>query len=44
MTQGEVDAGAYQPLREMGQQMIDVQTAEMAEMEQMLGYEPDLTQ
>lgn len=44
MTQGEVTSGAYQPLREMGQQMIDVQTTEMAEMEQILGYEPDLTQ
>lgn len=44
MTQGEVDAGGYEPLREMGKQMIEVQTAEMAEMEQMLGYTPDLTE
>lgn len=43
MTQGEVDNGAYGPLREMGKEMINVQTAEMGEMEQILGYTPDLT-
>ena len=43
MTQGEVDNGSYGPLREMGKEMIEVQTAEMGEMEEILGYTPDLT-
>lgn len=41
MTQDEVDRGGYEPLREMAQQMVDVQTAEMGEMEEMLGYTPN---
>lgn len=36
MTQGEVEGGGYAPLREMAQQMIDVQVAEMGEMEELL--------
>ena len=40
MTQGEVDGGAYEPLREMAKEMIEVQTAEMGEMEEILGYNP----
>lgn len=36
MTQGEVEGGGYAPLREMAQQMIDVQLAEMGEMEELL--------
>lgn len=36
MTQGEVEGGGYEPLREMAQQMIDVQVAEMGEMEELL--------
>ena len=36
MTQGEVDGGGYAPLREMAQEMIDVQLAEMGEMEELL--------
>lgn len=40
MTQGEVDGGAYEPLRQMGREMIDVQTSEMKEMEDILGYTP----
>ncbi|WP_087116893.1 DUF305 domain-containing protein [Corynebacterium urinipleomorphum] len=36
MTQGEVEGGGYEPLREMAQQMIDVQLAEMGEMEELL--------
>ena len=42
MTQGEVDGGAYEPLKDMAREMIDVQTAEMAEMEGILGYEPSM--
>ena len=41
MTQDEIDRGGYGPLREMAQQMVDVQTAEMGEMEEMLGYTPN---
>ena len=41
MTQDEVDRGAYAPLQEMAQEMIDVQTAEMGEMEELLGYTPN---
>ncbi|WKK60957.1 DUF305 domain-containing protein [Corynebacterium sp. P3-F1] len=36
MTQGEIQNGAYAPLREMAQEMVDVQTAEMSEMEDLL--------
>ena len=36
MTQGEIQNGAYAPLREMAQEMVDVQTAEMREMEDLL--------
>ena len=41
MTQDEIDRGAYVPLREMAQEMVDVQTAEMGEMEDLLGYTPN---
>ena len=40
MTRDEVDNGGYAPLREMSEEMIEVQTAEMAEMEQMYGGVP----
>ena len=40
MTQDEVDRGGYEPLREMAKEMIEVQTAEMGEMEELLGYTP----
>lgn len=40
MTQDEVDRGEYEPLREMAKEMIEVQTAEMSEMEELLGYTP----
>lgn len=36
MTQDEIDNGGYKPLVDLAQQMIDVQTAEMHEMEQLL--------
>lgn len=36
MTQDEVERGGYSPLREMAQEMIDVQVAEMGEMEELL--------
>lgn len=36
MTQDRIDSGGYQPLVELAQQMIDIQTAEMEEMEQLL--------
>ena len=36
MTQDQIDNGGYQPLVDLAQQMIDVQTAEMHEMEQLL--------
>lgn len=36
MTQSEIQNGAYAPLREMAQDMVDVQTAEMREMEDLL--------
>lgn len=37
MTQDQIDNGGYTALRELAQQMIDVQTAEVAEMTQLLG-------
>ncbi|WP_160329724.1 DUF305 domain-containing protein [Microterricola viridarii] len=37
MTQDQIDNGGYAELRELAQQMIDVQTAEVAEMTQLLG-------
>lgn len=40
MTQGEVDGGAFAPLKDMAREMIEVQTAEMAEMGDILGYTP----
>ena len=40
MTQDEVDRGGYEPLREMAKEMIEVQPAEMGEMEELLGYTP----
>lgn len=40
MTQDEVDGGAYEPLRELAKEMIEIQTAEMGEMEEILGYNP----
>ncbi|UIZ93405.1 DUF305 domain-containing protein [Corynebacterium sp. CNCTC7651] len=40
MTEGEVNNGGYAPLKDMAREMIDVQTAEMREMEQILGYTP----
>ena len=40
MTQDEVGRGGYEPLREMAKEMIEVQTAEMGEMEELLGYTP----
>ena len=40
MTQDEIDRGGYGPLREMAKEMIEVQTAEMGEMEELLGYTP----
>lgn len=36
MPQDQIDNGGYQPLVDLAQQMIDVQTAEMREMEQLL--------
>lgn len=36
MTQDQIDNGGYAPLREMAQEMVDVQTAEMKEMEELL--------
>lgn len=36
MTQDQIDNGGYQPLVDLAQQMIDVQTAEMQEMERLL--------
>lgn len=44
MTEGEVARGGYAPLQDMAQEMVDVQTAEMAEMEDLLGYRPHLNQ
>ncbi|WP_018296214.1 DUF305 domain-containing protein [Corynebacterium lubricantis] len=41
MTQDEVDNGGYEPLIELGAEMIEVQTAEMAEMEDLLGFVPN---
>lgn len=36
MTQDQIDNGGYQPLVELAQQMVDIQTAEMQEMEELL--------
>jgi len=36
MTQDQIDHGGYQPLVELAQHMIDVQTAEIQEMEDLL--------
>ncbi len=36
MTQDQIDNGGYAPLRDMAQEMVDVQTAEMKEMEELL--------
>lgn len=36
MTQDQIENGGYQPLVDLAQQMIDIQTAEMHEMEQLL--------
>ena len=36
MTQDQIDNGGYQPFVDLAQQMIDVQTAEMREMGQLL--------
>ena len=40
MTRDEVDNGGYSPLRDMAAEMIEIQTAEMAEMEHMYGGVP----
>lgn len=37
MTQDQIDRGGFAPLRELARQMMDIQTAEMREMEGMLG-------
>ncbi|RZU65148.1 uncharacterized protein (DUF305 family) [Microterricola gilva] len=37
MTQDQIDNGGYAELRALAQQMIDVQTAEIAEMNRLLG-------
>jgi uncharacterized protein (DUF305 family) len=36
MTHDQIDNGGYQPLVDLAQQMIDIQTAEMHEIEQLL--------
>lgn len=36
MTEDQIENGGYQPLIELAEQMVEVQTAEMQEMEQML--------
>ncbi|MDR7347593.1 DUF305 domain-containing protein [Enteractinococcus fodinae] len=36
MTQDQIDNGGYQPLVDLAQQMIEIQTAEMREMEDLL--------
>src|SRR5699024_2158665 len=36
MTEDQVENGGYQPLVELAEQMVEVQTAEMDEMEQLL--------
>ncbi|WP_066524668.1 DUF305 domain-containing protein [Corynebacterium bouchesdurhonense] len=41
MTSDEVKNGAYGPLKDMAAEMVDVQTREMKEMEDLLGYVPD---
>ncbi|MDO5669035.1 MAG: DUF305 domain-containing protein [Corynebacterium sp.] len=41
MTQDQVDNGGYAPLRDMATEMIEVQTAEMREMEQLYGGVPN---
>lgn len=40
MTQDQVDNGGHQPLRDMANEMIDIQTAEMREMEELYGGVP----
>jgi uncharacterized protein (DUF305 family) len=40
MTQDEVDNGGYQSLRDLANEMIEVQTAEMREMEELYGGVP----
>ena len=40
MTQDQVANGGYAPLRDMAAEMVDVQTAEMAEMETLYGGVP----
>lgn len=40
MTSDEVQNGAYGPLQDMAAEMVDVQTREMQEMEDLLGYVP----
>lgn len=37
MTQGEIEGGGHAGLRDLAQVMVDVQTAEMAEMDTLLG-------
>src|SRR5699024_820243 len=39
MTQDQIDNGGYEPLVELAQQMVDIQTAEMQEMEELLQAE-----
>ncbi|WP_054951888.1 DUF305 domain-containing protein [Flaviflexus massiliensis] len=36
MTHDQIDNGGYQPLVDLAQQIIDIQTAEMHEIEQLL--------
>ena len=40
MTQDQVDNGGHQPLRDLANEMIEVQTAEMREMEELYGGVP----
>ncbi|QGU05397.1 DUF305 domain-containing protein [Corynebacterium comes] len=42
MTQDQVDNGGYQPLRDLANEMIEVQTAEMREMEGLYGGVPGM--
>src|SRR5690625_3306437 len=46
MTQDQIDHGGYQPLVDLAQDMVDIQTAEMREMEDLLEAkgEPLLTE
>lgn len=41
MTQDQIDSGGYQPLVDLAQQMVDIQTEEMEEMEQILNDRGD---